>query len=54
MAGFVEHAPNCPVIECDGYSERRLLSTRGTQHVYVSDERGRLFIEMSLVMESKR
>ena len=29
---------NCSVIECDGYSERRLSSTRSTLHVYVRGE----------------
>ena len=47
------HAPNCSVIECDGYSERWLSSTRSIQHVYVRDAwsgtRGWLFIEMSLM-----
>ena len=47
------HAPNCYVIECDVYSERRLLSTRTTQHMYVRDGSERLFIEMSLMKDSK-
>ena len=47
------HSPNCCVTECDGYSERRLSSSRITQHVYVRNECERLFIEMSLMKESK-
>ena len=46
-------APNRPVIECDGYRESRLSSTQCTQHVYVRDERERLFIEVSLMEEGK-
>ena len=60
VAGFVlrglaagSSRANCLVIECDGYSERRLSSTRSTQHVYARDESGRLFIEMSLMKEGK-
>jgi hypothetical protein len=32
------HAPNCSVIDCDGYIERKLSSTGSTQHVYVREE----------------
>ena len=43
------HALNCSVTEVRGYIERRLSSTRSIRHVYVRDECGRLFIEMSLM-----
>ena len=49
----VAHAPNCSVIPCDGYSERWLSSTRSILHVYVRDESGRLFIEVSSMEEGK-
>ena len=32
------HAPNCSVIDCDGYVERKLPSIGSTQHIYVSEE----------------
>ena len=32
------HAPNCLVIDCGGYIERKLSSTGSTQHVYVREE----------------
>ena len=32
------HAPNCSVIDCDGYVERKLPSIGSTQHIYVSKE----------------
>ena len=47
------HAPNCSVNECDGHCERRLSSTRSTQHIYVRNECERLFIEMSMLREDK-
>ena len=46
------HAPNCSVIECDGYSEWWLSSTRSIQHVYVRGESGPLFVEMSLMRKN--
>ena len=44
------HALNCSVTERGGYSERRISPTRSIQHVYVRDESGRLFIEVSLIV----
>ena len=32
------HAPNCSVIDCDGYVERKLPLIGSTQHIYVSEE----------------
>ena len=46
-------ARKCSVIECDGHCERRLSSTRSTQHVYFRNESERRFIDMSLLKESK-
>jgi len=32
------HAPNCTVTDCDGFVERKLLSSGTTQHVYVRED----------------
>ena len=43
------HAPSCTVTEYGELIERRPLSFGSTLHVYVTDESGRLFVEISLM-----
>ena len=56
---FVEQGPSAKSTraellgEFDGHCERRLSSTRNTQHVYVRNESERLFIGMSFLKDSK-
>ena len=38
-----EHAPNCSVTDCDEDIEWKLSSTGSSLHVYVKEEKWRLF-----------